>query len=451
MASQHQPPPASDPFELRVTFFHMLRGDAALVECPAPSARGDRYRALIDCGSHSKLDAITQELAVSGLRAACAGKPLDALILTHTDKDHHSKVKLLFSAQELDFSVGGMDVTTSYEQQAIKQVFFSDYKYANALRDDRANPSAGKAKAYLDKQMPLTQYTDGGTNDYLYEALDGKVLTLVNLDGVDNHLITWPTWHYLPPNTYHLQPLPGGTHTIAAGTSGTGIKWSVTLLAANVEDPQDNGTGAGSINAASIVTLITYGPDTILVCGDATAATEARISADPAKKRRISKLAVLQAPHHGSDSSSSEAFVKTTNPTLVVESVAARETRYRLPKRSIVDRYLTASGPASRLATTDEHAITSWRSLAMLGGDNEAYDTLQSWRALFGGVIPTPYALTDAEVTQVMGTRKNDWNAVAADSRGGGFILYRQNCTHDVWQTGMNGAEQFLHWDFNGR
>jgi len=80
--------------------------------------------------------------------------------------------------------------------------------------------------------------------------------------------------------------------------------------------------------------LIHYGGSRFLLTGDIEQAAEA------AMLRRGFDLPVtmMTAPHHGSDSSSSAAFVKALQPQHVVVP-AGRANRYDFPHLSVLARY----------------------------------------------------------------------------------------------------------------
>ncbi|MBF0097769.1 MAG: DNA internalization-related competence protein ComEC/Rec2 [Magnetococcales bacterium] len=99
-------------------------------------------------------------------------------------------------------------------------------------------------------------------------------------------------------------------------------------------------------NDSSLVVEITYGQARFLVPGDATARTEKWL----ASQQAIRPLTLLVAPHHGSKSSSSPAFVQASQAQHVVFS-AGRFNSYHHPHPTIVERWRQA---AAQLWRTDE-------------------------------------------------------------------------------------------------
>ena len=109
--------------------------------------------------------------------------------------------------------------------------------------------------------------------------------------------------------------------------------------------PQD-ARGACDDNDRSVVVAVEFAGRRILLNGDVEA---------PAEKALIAALGpgglkadVLSAPHHGSRTSSSPAFVAATSPEVVVAS-AGRGNRYGFPRDETRLRYLAAG---SRFLTT---------------------------------------------------------------------------------------------------
>ena len=90
-------------------------------------------------------------------------------------------------------------------------------------------------------------------------------------------------------------------------------------------------------NARSCTVKITAGKHAILLAGDIEAAQEAQLYA-----REGERLAadVLLAPHHGSGTSSTQAFLNAVDPSLAIFQVGHRN-RYRHPKAEVYQRYET--------------------------------------------------------------------------------------------------------------
>jgi competence protein ComEC len=92
--------------------------------------------------------------------------------------------------------------------------------------------------------------------------------------------------------------------------------------------------GALSANDSSLVLRLISGERSLLFTGDVEAAGEAAI----VLAARPFPVAVLKVPHHGSATSSGEAFLRWTNPAAAVFSVGAGNA-YGFPHPSVLARY----------------------------------------------------------------------------------------------------------------
>ena len=98
-------------------------------------------------------------------------------------------------------------------------------------------------------------------------------------------------------------------------------------------------------NDASIAMVVRGAAASVLLTGDLEAAGEAALL-----DRSIPRVDVLQAPHHGSRTSSGRALLRATCPRSAVYSVG-HGNRYGLPHPTVVDRYARFGIPVWR---TDE-------------------------------------------------------------------------------------------------
>ncbi|MES2315649.1 MAG: ComEC/Rec2 family competence protein [Patescibacteria group bacterium] len=89
-----------------------------------------------------------------------------------------------------------------------------------------------------------------------------------------------------------------------------------------------------STNDGSIVAKLTYGEDSVMLTGDATAKTEGIVLQDFSAKDLHST--VLKVGHHGSRTSSSEAFVKAVAPQYAVIS-DGKDNKYGHPHQETLD------------------------------------------------------------------------------------------------------------------
>jgi len=138
-----------------------------------------------------------------------------------------------------------------------------------------------------------------------------------------------------------------------AGQSWTwdGVRFELLHpLAASYDDP------SLSPNARSCVLKIDAGGKSILLAGDIEAAQEAQLVDRAAGPLRSALRAdVLLAPHHGSGTSSTPAFLLAVQPALALFQVGHRN-RYRHPKPEVFERYRELG--IRRLRTDASGAIT---------------------------------------------------------------------------------------------
>ena len=104
--------------------------------------------------------------------------------------------------------------------------------------------------------------------------------------------------------------------------------------------------GAAGGNDASIVARLTYGRFSLLLTGDAEAATETALLTGG---RPLTSL-VLKAGHHGANTSSGEAFLRAVAPQAIVISVGA-DNRYGHPAPAMLAR---AAAVGATVLRTDE-------------------------------------------------------------------------------------------------
>jgi competence protein ComEC len=107
-------------------------------------------------------------------------------------------------------------------------------------------------------------------------------------------------------------------------------------------------------NAMSCVLRISNGQRTALLVADIEAAQEARLIADHAPLQAD----ILLAPHHGSKTSSTEAFLDTVKPKQAVFQSGYRN-RYNHPAPEVAQRYVDRN---IQLITSPQCGAAAWRS-----------------------------------------------------------------------------------------
>jgi hypothetical protein len=93
------------------------------------------------------------------------------------------------------------------------------------------------------------------------------------------------------------------------------------------------GEDAGE-NNRSLVLKLTYGAISVLFTGDIEQEAESFLL----QTGHDLRATILKVPHHGSRTSSSEAFVRAVNPSVAVISVQ-RDSRFGHPHPAVVERY----------------------------------------------------------------------------------------------------------------
>ncbi len=97
-------------------------------------------------------------------------------------------------------------------------------------------------------------------------------------------------------------------------------------------------------NDGSIVARVVYGETEVLLTADAAFTTEARLLASASSSLSAD---ILKVGHHGSKSSTGEAFIAAVHPQVALISVGAKNT-YGHPTEEVLDRLGAAGVPVMR-------------------------------------------------------------------------------------------------------
>jgi beta-lactamase superfamily II metal-dependent hydrolase len=339
------------PATFTFVFVAMGQGDCCMVRCP------DGKVVVVDCGSTSNkwgnphwIDEAAMLLRDASW-AGGNGNKVDALILTHSDADHHNKVVQFFGAITWDGDVTLPSNGTVLKKPKIGKIdigaiYLSDAYAANS---------------------PLGNYTGGNLNNEIaagsFSTTDIYEVTINSKTDTEN---SYRRWTSADSFAAAVDPVPADAHqiagkrlTILSGTTDL-TPWSVSILAGNVvRGYGKTDDGATPDNAKSLITLFEVGGKKALLCGDATFSTE-KFLLDAHKASGLLKdVDLLQIPHHGSRYASSNPFVQLTNPQWTVASVGFLEHSYRLPRYEyVIDRWLGQIEGADR--TTADHDIDYW-------------------------------------------------------------------------------------------
>ncbi len=114
---------------------------------------------------------------------------------------------------------------------------------------------------------------------------------------------------------------------------------------------EDESPSSRSTNNASVVLRIAFGARTFLLTGDIEAPAEAELI----HERKPLAADVVKVPHHGSRTSSTEEFVRSTHPDVAIISVG-RRSPYGHPHQAVVERWRNAG--AVVITTGEKGTIT---------------------------------------------------------------------------------------------
>lgn len=153
-----------------------------------------------------------------------------------------------------------------------------------------------------------------------------------------------------------------------------GMQWQMDALNARVLWPSEKSLGASHSNNDSCVILLQSAGVSLLLTGDIEAAVETKLLESGLLPATVD---VLIAPHHGSKTSSSKAFIRALKPKHVVFS-AGFLSPYRHPSLVVVERYREAG---TQIWNTAEHgAVTlEWGANISLEVFSERWRSPKPW------------------------------------------------------------------------
>lgn len=245
---------------------------------------------------------------------------------------------------------------------------------------------------------------DGGPDRSILSALDGEmlpwdrrlagvVLTHPHADHVaglvevlrlyDVGTIVMPTVvHTTPEYAAFLEeirqqaiPVIAADHPFAWSGAVNGRSWEWAFLYPSQGLPDT----MSDLNDASVVSRITYGDQRVLLMGDAGAETESVLLA----QRRDLQSTLVKIGHHGSDTSTTAAFVEAVAPQVAVISVGEGN-RYGHPSESVVRRLADAG---VRVLRTDLSGSVDFRTTPDGYEVGEANTGESLAKRLFSGIV----------------------------------------------------------------
>jgi competence protein ComEC len=153
------------------------------------------------------------------------------------------------------------------------------------------------------------------------------------------------------PAALLIAPEPTSQISLRYRRCDAGMEWTWDDVNFKILHPeQPGGKQRWSRNDGSCVLLVRAKGHTLLLSGDIEERAERRL----AGSALIRQVSLVIAPHHGSNTSSSQVFVDTTKPRFVVFSSGFKN-RWGHPKALVKDRWLQAG--ACLLSTAESGAI----------------------------------------------------------------------------------------------
>lgn len=130
--------------------------------------------------------------------------------------------------------------------------------------------------------------------------------------------------------------MPLGTRASRSQGPKAGVTLEVGRIEALFVAPV--GSGYKSLNDYSAVLRLTYGETSFLFAGDAERVSEAKMLAT----ERVLSADVLKVGHHGSNTSSTAAFLRSVDPTYAVIPVGS-DNDYDHPHNAVLERLAAQS------------------------------------------------------------------------------------------------------------
>lgn len=398
------------PFNIRV--LDMEQGDCTLVRCPNGAL------VMVDCGSKSGFSddrRITAQMSVREWTKSHAGT-IDALILTHPDKDHYSEVWGVLGDWTWtdDVDVGNITIPAqAFSAIKVSKIYFSG-----------ASTVSG----------PLGNYRVNSVGSHVYQhhlqTLEIHEVT-INTPGGPNQYRTWNKADgFTNPNPATPTAINNNSLPVLSGST-----WSVSIIAGNVGGSDISKESIR--NTASLITLLESGTKRGLICGDGTKDTEAFLTTNHAAS--ISNLDFIQVGHHGSETSSDAPFVTMANPKAAYVSVANMEHKHFLPKSDVIGRWKKKLGDKAQI---DAHTIDYWVRDPNFrpGRVNKASQLLDTWVSDGTRFVQRDnlYFLDEDETDYE--TFSNDYFALDPVR---GFRLYREETQLSIKETATNAGFDF--------
>lgn len=343
--------------EFEISSFYIGQGDCYLIKCP------DNSYVMIDCGS--ALDFRRPKMQIRAKLRQKNITKIKALIITHSDSDHHNQVDILD------------DESIEIEQVIVGVFSLGDYYFNENPKADAINEQAGRDLKPAFDQMKAQDKWDQWCKFYTrnnkstLKTLNDNRCKCKTFVGLEINRGGQCSYTYSVLNNTVQEPvlieqLKQGHYEVCGGEN-----WSIKIIAAKV-DEEKIGSKYKPItdrpvymNAASLVTVIGIRDKAALFTGDSTGATFRYLLEDSAEwtKKIFQKrvFEVLQVPHHGSNKhgSDSQAFINATNPRYLITSVRFKHGgMHNLPKWAALTKW--KENPHIEKNDPDGHYFGYW-------------------------------------------------------------------------------------------
>ena len=331
-------------------FMRMGKGDCTVIRTPT----GEIF--IIDIGSNG-LDSengIVQtpevNLGLNGILGV--DKNIEALILTHSDKDHYNKIGYLYNL--------GANIKKVYHSND-----FNKYNIGSTFNSKANNPPDN----WIKKDVKQWERTSAGLIQLMMLDEDGYIdhenIRRVTFTGAQKYFTSFD-----PEQDEYVSTNIVQGNGINQYSNDRGIKifeksgCKISLLCGDIYSQEfynkvmtrekkrklNDGSNkwdvnyddSKSVNMASIITLIEYKRNKIIVSGDAVSETE-KFVVDTYPG--VSSVSTLQASHHGSitNGSNSSAYANRMKPQRLVTSAPKGENGNNHPRCEAINNYINSN------------------------------------------------------------------------------------------------------------
>lgn len=303
---------------IEVTFLDVGQGDCIYIR----SETGKDY--LIDGGSTNKSKVgeyqITPFLKSKGV--SC----LEAVFVTHGDKDHYSGIEELLEETKSDRIRITRLVLPETERGSGDDV---------EVRMKEKDKLLTVEKMEVMAKREVGEEVKEGLKEEIKEGCD-RLEILARQQGIE--VVYIKSGDLITDGKMQMECL----------NPVSDMEKSVGQADAAVQKPEDK-------NEQSIVLYLTYGEFSALFTGDVTGEPEQILSEKMRQKMRGKSLTVLKVAHHGSMYSTDEEFLERVRPQVAVIS-CGEDNSYGHPHEETLERLESAG---SRILTTPEHGAIS--------------------------------------------------------------------------------------------